>query len=66
MIVDSSLTKKIRHNDIIKCINDIPVSKITDRLSHYIKADGNRMSKKIKDLQVFLKLDITTLITTTP
>ena len=55
MIVDSSLTKKIRHNDIIKCINDIPVSKITDRLSYYIKADGNRMSKKIKDLQVFFE-----------
>ena len=55
MIVDSSLTEKIRHNDIIKCINDIPVSKIIDSLSHYIKADGNRKSKKIKDLQVLFE-----------
>ena len=37
MIVDSSLTEKIRHNDIIKYINDIPVSKIIDSLSHYRK-----------------------------
>ena len=52
MIVDTSLTDKISNKDIIKCINDIPVSKIIDSLSHYIKADGNRISKKLNDLQV--------------
>jgi len=52
IIVDSSRTEKINSSAIIKCINDIPVATIIDSLSHYVKADGNRMAKKKKNLEV--------------
>ena len=55
MVVEKSFDKHIFGNDLIKCINDIKVASILDSLSHYIKADGNRKNKKLKDLEVSLE-----------
>ena len=54
LVVDQTFTDNINKYDVVKCINDIKVGDILDSLSHYIKSDGNRLNKKIKDLEVSL------------
>ena len=54
IVIDRSLDTSISSGEVIKCINNIKVESILDSLSNYIKADGNRINKKIKDLEVSL------------
>lgn len=54
IIVNQSLIKDLHNSDIIKCINNILVKEIIDSLSLFVKADGNRKTKKIKDLELSL------------
>jgi len=54
LIIDQSFSGEIVRHDIVKCINDYRVETIVDSLAHYIKTDGNRNQKKIKDLEVSL------------
>lgn len=51
-IVTASANTAIQSNDVIQSINDIPVQKIIETLTQYIKADGNRYQKKLKDLEL--------------
>ena len=52
LVVDQSLSDQINPFDVVKCINEIEIKSILDTLTYFIKADGNRYNKKIKDLEV--------------
>ena len=54
LIVDKTIHPQIGKNSVVTHINDVEVSTILNSLSKYIKADGNRAEKKIKDLEVQL------------
>ena len=54
LVVEKPLDELIDKDAVITHINEIPVAQIIDSLSQYIKADGNRTMKKIKDLEVTL------------
>jgi len=52
IVVTESANESILPKSVIKCINDIPVKKILDTLTQYVKADGNRQAKRLKDLEL--------------
>lgn len=54
IVVDKPLDEKIKKHTVITHLNGIEVETIIDSLSHFVKADGNRTRKRIKDLEVQL------------
>jgi len=54
IIVEEAFDERIKNYDVITHINDIKVELIIDSLTQYIKSDGDRILKKISDLQVGL------------
>lgn len=54
IVVDKPLDDKIKKNTVITHINGIEVESIIDSLTYFVKADGNRTGKRIKDLEVQL------------
>jgi C-terminal processing protease CtpA/Prc len=54
IVVDKPLDDKIKKHTVITHLNGIEVENIVDSLTHFIKADGNRTRKRMKDLEVQL------------
>jgi len=52
IIVENSMDASITRYDVITHINDLEVKTIIDNICQFIKADGQRKRKKIKDLEV--------------
>ncbi len=54
MLVNESFETCVEKREVITHINNIEVGNIIDSLSTYIKADGDRKSKRVKDLELDL------------
>lgn len=54
IVVDKPLDENIDKHTVITHLNGIEVESIIDSLIYFVKADGNRIRKKIKDLEVHL------------
>lgn len=52
IIVDKSFTDQVTQYEVVTDLNGIPTSLVIDSLVHYIKADGDRVKKRVKDLEV--------------
>lgn len=52
--MDKPLDDKIKKHTVITHLNGIEVESIIDSLTYFIKADGNRTRKRMKDLEVQL------------
>lgn len=52
LIVHKPFTDEVTQFEVISDINGIPSSQVIESLASYIKADGNRLKKRIKDLEV--------------
>lgn len=54
IVVDKPLDDKIKKHTVITHLNGVEVESIIDSLTYFIKADGNRTRKRMKDLEVQL------------
>lgn len=54
IVIESPLIEGLDEYSVITHINEIELGSIFDRLTNYVKADGNRDRKRLKDLEVHL------------
>jgi C-terminal processing protease CtpA/Prc len=53
-VIDKSVSDNLKKGDIIVSVNGILADSIFQNIIKYIKADGNRQSKKLKDVELTL------------